>query len=601
MIPHKQYTISNGQYLSDIWETIPSNIIFNKTLPGIGATTLEITSKRNSIIIEPNVPVIQGKMGKYNTKSKMLIRGVYEGVTEDQIIDYLESSVKYKKIIVTPESFERVKDSINSVGYDLYGDFFLLFDECERAIQDVGYRGKVILPMQDFFKFKSKAFISATLILPSDPRFARHKFNYVSLTPDFDHKKDLNLIVTDYTLLSLKRFIDDNPREKYFIFIKSTEHIARIIKAFNIIKESAIFCAKDSKQKLRANGFSHVSTTLTEFEKYNFFTSRFNSAVDIEYSGEPTVIVVSDIITVEHSMLDPLSEVVQISGRFRKPLKDLVHITNLNPLLKSKTEDDVKREINDSHKVYKVVRRFYEGSTSLSGKETLRQMLEWVDYAKYIDWKGERNHYMVDNTIYEEKTKSFYKREEHLIAAYRSSNQFNLSISKEQNAFTEVNQLRALRSPRLKSVYEIIIPVLKDLYEPGKHTMYEIFFTEMHLQMEYPKVLADFKRLGYDEVAKLNFDPKLIKKSITKLNNKDQYDHFGLINFIANNFKKHQCYPTDQIEAILQKGLQELNLSGLKPGITLLKKFCMVERCTYQTKTKARKEIKGYVITQLPR
>ena len=34
---------------------IPTNTILNKTLTGLGATHSEIHSKRNSIIIEPNV------------------------------------------------------------------------------------------------------------------------------------------------------------------------------------------------------------------------------------------------------------------------------------------------------------------------------------------------------------------------------------------------------------------------------------------------------------------------------------------------------------------------------------------------------------------
>ena len=34
----------------------------------------------------------------------------------------------------------------------VYKDYFLLFDECEKAIQDVGYRGDIYLPVEDFFQ-----------------------------------------------------------------------------------------------------------------------------------------------------------------------------------------------------------------------------------------------------------------------------------------------------------------------------------------------------------------------------------------------------------------------------------------------------------------
>ena len=55
--------IKKGQNLAEAlkakgYKTIPSNVIFDKTLTGIGATYMEIFAKRNSIIIEPNVPVI---------------------------------------------------------------------------------------------------------------------------------------------------------------------------------------------------------------------------------------------------------------------------------------------------------------------------------------------------------------------------------------------------------------------------------------------------------------------------------------------------------------------------------------------------------------
>jgi hypothetical protein len=596
----KHQSISKGQYLKDIFDLIPSNIILCKTLTGIGATTLEIESNRNSIIIEPNVPVIQGKMAKYNTRAKILVRGVFENVTEDQMVTYLESKVLYKKFIVTPESFRRVKELLETSGINMFEEYFLLFDECERAIQDINYRGNVILPMNDFFKFVNKAFISATPIMPSDPRFLKHHFQSLVIAPTYDFKRDLKLIVTDFALISLQKFISENPRDNYFIFIKSTEQIASIIKSLKIGHESAIFCARDSKEKLKANDFVNVSVTLTEFKKYNFFTSRFFSAVDIEFEGEPSVIIISDIITTEHSMVDPKSEVIQIAGRFRKELKDLVHITNINSLIRNLTREEVLSYIKEQHAVYKAVKRFYEGCTTLAAKETVRQMLERIDYAKYIDWKGDRNHYMVDNTLHDEKIKSYYKDELNLFKAYEESGQFNVSIAREENAFTDGVQLKTKPGTRLKSVYEVMIPIFKELYKPGNHTDHHIYFMEQIFKMNYPKAFADFKRLGYEALETLSFDPKQIKIAIKRLNNKDTEEHFGLITFISENFRANKCYLPDEITTILATGLKQLNLTTLTPGVTLLKKFCTVMRCTFQTRTKTRKEIKGYVIEKLP-
>lgn len=87
----KYIVINENEYLIDVFkregfelDAIPTNCIFHKTLPGLGATYSEIKAKRNSVIIEPNVPVIKGKTDK---NDKLL--GVYEGVTDNKIKNYL--------------------------------------------------------------------------------------------------------------------------------------------------------------------------------------------------------------------------------------------------------------------------------------------------------------------------------------------------------------------------------------------------------------------------------------------------------------------------------------------------------------------------------
>ena len=99
------YIINKGQKLADIMPEIESNINLAKKFPGIGATYLEIHSRRPSILIEPNVPVIQGKCAKSDEKFKLF--GVYEGVTVDKIIRYLQEPREHHKLMTTPESFQK--------------------------------------------------------------------------------------------------------------------------------------------------------------------------------------------------------------------------------------------------------------------------------------------------------------------------------------------------------------------------------------------------------------------------------------------------------------------------------------------------------------
>ena len=62
------------QYLTEVLPEIPTNTILYKKLTGLGATYGEITAKRNSIIIEPNVPVIINVM---TLSIKMIICSEY--------------------------------------------------------------------------------------------------------------------------------------------------------------------------------------------------------------------------------------------------------------------------------------------------------------------------------------------------------------------------------------------------------------------------------------------------------------------------------------------------------------------------------------------
>ena len=86
--------------------------------------------------------------------------------------DERDSEQGYRKIITTPEGFDKkVLPAMYKEKIAVYEEYFLLFDECEKPVQDVGYRGDIYLPVEDFFKFKGKAMVSATPIIPSDPRF----------------------------------------------------------------------------------------------------------------------------------------------------------------------------------------------------------------------------------------------------------------------------------------------------------------------------------------------------------------------------------------------------------------------------------------------
>ena len=187
---NKEITASkkaNGkiQYLTEILPEIPTNTILYKKLTGLGATYGELKANRNSIIIEPNKPVISGKCKDPKHKDDNLF-GVYEGVYADNIMAYIERSIKQNKhfkILTTPESFHKVQEAFEEMDMDIRYNGFLLFDECHKIVKDSGFRPDIALPMDLFFECENKALVSATPIEFTDPRLNSRNFRPLPSNP----------------------------------------------------------------------------------------------------------------------------------------------------------------------------------------------------------------------------------------------------------------------------------------------------------------------------------------------------------------------------------------------------------------------------------
>ena len=290
-----QYIISKNQKLSDIMTEIEPNINLAKKFPGIGATYLEIHSHRPSILIEPNVPVIQGKCAKSDDDFKLF--GVYEGVSIDAITRYLQKPNPYHKLMTTPESFQKVKQAVNNVGIDLYSHFFCLMDESHLLVKDVDYRENIVLPMNDFFLFKQKALVSATPIALSDPRFKAQGFRTVTIDADYDYRQEITVIHSNNSLQSIREYLKEHDTPVCF-FINLVDYSHSLIKELGIENESSIFCAPKSALKLKHELNFHNAYDewrADRMRSFNFFTSRFYNAFDLELAYSPHVVMLTDI------------------------------------------------------------------------------------------------------------------------------------------------------------------------------------------------------------------------------------------------------------------------------------------------------------------
>lgn len=388
---------------------LPESSIMHKKIPGCGATTLELLFPRDSIIIEPNKPVIIGKCLKYNgrTRKNKVILGVYEGVEVSDIKRYVENRKGHKKILTTPEGFHKIKDAL---GDAMYTDYFILFDECEKAIQDIDFRKDIVNPIDEFFKFDKKAFVSATPIIPSDPRFAN--FKLVVIEPDYDFKEEICVLTTNNVAYQLKLLLDalesskQLENRKCFIFLKATGRTRRLVNRLGIEAHTSVFCSEKSAKELRINGIDNVYSAINDkFTKFNFLTNRFFSAVDIDYemyACNPIIIMVSDVIAVAHTAIDPETESIQICGRFRKPddpnvvvKKDIYHISNYSSKFTNFSPEEVQVILEDKKRLHDFVMTFKPKSDMVYMNAFTDEILELNGFNPFLR-NGALNHFMVD-------------------------------------------------------------------------------------------------------------------------------------------------------------------------------------------------------------
>lgn len=542
------------QYLTEVLPMIPTNTILYKTLTGLGATYGELKTDRNSIIIEPNVPVIVGKCNDPKHKEDNLF-GVYEGVYTEDVIKYLEKSAdKRTKILTTPESFQKVKDAFELMDMDIYGTCFLLFDECHKIVKDADYRSDITLPFDDFFLFNEKALVSATPISFSDPRFEMQKFQIIRIEPAFEYKLPVSLIHTNNVLEQLKRTLDKLNATDICLFVNSTDMIYSFIKQLDIENESTVFCAKKSVEKLKNKKFKHAfeQWSKSKMKKYNFFTSRFYNALDIELEIKPTVIMISDVYFSEYSMIDPHTDAIQAIGRFRNGVNRVCHIFNTNPNLPVRTEEEIGIYLQANKEVYDKIKTFYDCATSEEARNAYHGILKVLPFNQMLNKDGKENFFAIDNYVDEALLKSSYNAQEKLIASYRSNRLFDLDVESAYFPFGDFERLKKeSKYASLKDKRKEVVRQLELLKGDDETEMIRNYKEDLRKADSF--IYEAYEEIGKEMIESLDYSVKRIKEAMILKQNREKTEGTEFIQLIKNSFKVGQKYTKKYIKEELTR------------------------------------------------
>ncbi|MGJ1410429.1 hypothetical protein ACR78Z_12195 [Sphingobacterium thalpophilum] len=591
--------------LSDLISQIPSDCIFNKNIAGIGATYLEIMNRlRNSIIIVPYVPVINGKV-KFHKQSQK-IRGVTDKVDVKMIVNYLKNDNIYpKKLMTTPESFYKIISAMDLLGIDIYNDYFLMFDECDRITADVDFRSSMINPMNEFFKFKNKAFVSATALKPSDPRF--RDFTFYELVPKCNYSQPLKLIATNNPPEVLKAEIEkifaDDSCAQIFVFFNTIHGILTFIEKNNLAEDSAVFCSKinadriKSKTGLQLNMYDNIEEK--SLKRINFLTSRFYTAVDIFADSSPHVFILSDPRWFPHTMVDLYRDVAQIGGRIRNfVLKSFTFISSHTKRNFYRSEEDAREYLRLNKFAFKQIRDMKTTSIFEENKQLIDDILRRTPYATFMLNEHQQNYFMIDNYLLKNLVTSFYTTSNNWFREFQSAElkrSFDVTFF-ISNAAKLSHYPRNLNLDSHSNIVEKVIEHIKNANETGNETEKLEMLTD--LEQNYPVIYEGYKTLGEKRLLRCKKTEKsILKELLLYRQEKGIYENFDFLNELELTFTVGQFYPEDKLKSIIEDLIDKYDLCKVSQHIKFLKRFYKLKRTTKRLKVSESKKA-GYLISE---
>ena len=572
-------TLKEGQYLSDVMNEIPSNCILSKRIPGCGATTLELDTNRSSIIVVPNVPVIVSKCNKYPN-----LLGVYEGVNQNQIIEYLRQN-RTRKIMTTPESFSKVKSACEKCGINIYTNFFLLMDECHQLIKDVDYRIDIVMPMNDFFLFNRKALVSATPIGFSDPRFEENHFEIIEITADYDYRQDITVTQTYNIAKAVGQYLENHNGTICF-FLNSVVEIYSLMNHFDILKDSSVYCAPKSRSKLKAEyGFTnaHTEWSAKTMKKYNFFTGRFYTAFDLELDYKPNLVMITDPYNAEYTMLDVDTDCIQICGRFRNGINSATHIYRMNPEIVVKSREQMEWEISAHEFAYQTIQTLYNSAENKESRFAFGAVLETLPFRKYQYPDFTKNWFAIDNDINEVLVQNQYQSDISITEWYNGCHFFNPTFTKcEYNENDEklkiIKKCRSVKDKRRK-----MVQLLSEREEPQSE--YALDFINDMRKID-PFIVDAYEVLGKERIEELKYNQKKMNEEMILSQRKGN----KVVLLIKNTFILGNKYTNEKITEELTR---IFDLMHIHPEKTI--KGSMIKDY-YQVKEWRNESNRGYIL-----
>lgn len=393
---------NNHTKLSDVFTKFPFGLphgIVAKEETGMGATTLELRSHRNSIVVEPI---------KITASSKAYEHGFFyvgsptkyhpDKVSDEDIIRYLiNTEIEFKKILVVADSLGRVMNALSQVpsfetinkmetnpekrkAYyskiisngilkipkhaSVLDNYFLLIDEIDSFQLDSSYRKnmEICLDYYKLFKPENRCMLSATNIMLTDPEMSNEELTRIRY--DEPTKRKINIVSCTGKLLHgnvYDKIIDLLNQDTINNILVAYNSVSGCYKiAENLSRKNAflkgdikILCSEQSKEDVGEYYQELENDTLPS--RINFITSAYFTGFDLNERFH----LVS--VSGNRNSIHALSErrLKQIAGRCRYGLlsetiiHDIVPMPNFKSHFKDMEENQMKIGISKAIEQWK--------------------------------------------------------------------------------------------------------------------------------------------------------------------------------------------------------------------------------------------------------
>jgi len=295
----------------------------------------------------------------------------------------------------------------------------------------------------------------------------------------------------------------------------------------DIEEDSKVFCAEESISALELLKFYNASNELGDFKRYNFLTSRFFSAVDVKLDYKPDVIMITDVYSARHSILDPITEVVQISGRFRKKQESkdrvttnsLTHITNLQSKIEFQTPNQAAEYIEAALSAYQTMTNNRDSDIRQGAVDTYTQGMANTEIKDFIKPDGTVDTYMFDNYLHQQRVRSYYKDYESLNEAYIKSEHFNVKYTPFVHQISDEDNMQLAMAKSQVQRTEAVANLLLKYTEKTEGLQFRFYDPETEinrLRAKYSDVVDAFFIIGYPIMKANMFKMHLIQKLVAK-------------------------------------------------------------------------------------